>query len=411
MKKIKSLLLIVIMMLFISTLNVDAAGVSIKSIKMVDHTGNATELSEPKINGLNINFDMAFSAENDSATYEVVLSNPTNKEYEVNTDKKFGPSNYISYTYELKDKTNRIKANSEVTLNIIIKYEHAVPVDKLVNGQYVESNDLGITLLNEDNPSTFNNLILIALILLITIGLTFIMKKSKRKNQVIVLIALLLVPVTVFALEKLTLTVSTKIVVAEMYDVYYEQAFVKESDLYNGDYVYDNCDYTFRVEQKDGNFVNYKMCNRLFKKDSRKYIPGERVTVSQYSVLVIRDQNKCVPTSDIDLTGNTGSTRATVDNQPGKIALIRDYTCQKDALDNFTAGGYMYGCLFDNNDNIVPGTCAPDDIGVMNFKSLRDNYWNEEAYVSFNAPNEFTMPNHDVYIGMMRMGAMAEMHP
>ena len=113
-------------MLFISTLNVDAAGVS--------------------INGLNINFDMAFSAENDSATYEVVLSNPTNKEYEVNTDKKFGPSNYISYTYELKDKTNRIKANSEVTLNIIIKYEHAVPVDKLVNGQYVESNDLGITL-------------------------------------------------------------------------------------------------------------------------------------------------------------------------------------------------------------------------------------------------------------------------
>ena len=35
------------------------------------------------------NPDLAFGNIGDTATYEVVLNNPTNKEYEINTDKKF----------------------------------------------------------------------------------------------------------------------------------------------------------------------------------------------------------------------------------------------------------------------------------------------------------------------------------
>ena len=58
MKKIKYLLLSFIVMLFVSIINVDAAGVSIKDIKLVDSKGNVSEVSEPKINGLNINFDL-----------------------------------------------------------------------------------------------------------------------------------------------------------------------------------------------------------------------------------------------------------------------------------------------------------------------------------------------------------------
>ena len=138
MKELKKLLFIFIIMIFISTINVDAASVSVKSVKLIDSTGKVTEVSEPKPNGLNIKFDLSFANLGDTAKYEVVLNNPTNHEYEINTEKKFSGSNYISYSYELKDKTNRIKANSEVVLYITVKYENPVPADKLVDGKYVE---------------------------------------------------------------------------------------------------------------------------------------------------------------------------------------------------------------------------------------------------------------------------------
>ena len=62
-------------MMFISVVDVNAAGVSIKNIKLVDHTGNTTEINEPILNGLTINFDLAFGNIGDTATYEVVLNN------------------------------------------------------------------------------------------------------------------------------------------------------------------------------------------------------------------------------------------------------------------------------------------------------------------------------------------------
>ena len=399
MNKIKNILIVIIMMMFVSIVDVDAAGVTIKSIKLIDHTGSATEISEPKVSGLNINFDLAFAALNDSATYEVVLNNPTNKEYEINTDKKFGPSNYISYTYELKDKTNRIKANSEVTLNIIIKYEHAVPPSELVNGQYVENNDLGITLLNEENPSTANNLILIAIILLISLGLTLIMKKSKRKNQLIVLIALLLVPVTVFALEKLTLTVTTKIIVGEMYDVYYQKTFVKESELNNGEYYYDNCDTTYRVEQEDGSYVNYKVCTYLFKKEPRKYVPGERVTVHSNDILEVKNLDDCVITDGLYGSHKPSEMIREKRNNGPSIGNM-SFTCVKNALQTFNFTEFKYQCLYNLDETPVSGTCSSNDMSVMNFKSIDFNNWDipENQYIKFKSPNEFTMPKHDVFI-------------
>ena len=390
MKKLKNLIFVFIVMMFVSIINVDAAGVSIKSIRLIDHTGNATELSEPKINGLNINFDMAFGTQNDSATYEVILSNPTNKEYELNTDKKFGPSNYISYTYELKDKTNRIKANSDVTLNIIIKYEHTVPADKLVNGQYVESNDLGITLLNEDNPNTFNNVLLLLIILIVLIGITLIMIKSKRKNQLIVLIALLLVPVTVFALEKLKLTVSTKIVVGDMYNIYYEiQNPIKTSELNSNDYLYDvdTCR-DIVVKEGDSEYVSYTQCWDLFKKDSKSYFEGQRVSINPFSYLTIKDPNRENCNRDYD----TGT-----------------YECPNKISYNLTENELEVVCYLEDeiptDVNLVTeyysNVCTLNEFNNFNFTSvIYKNIKDGSGIINFNAPNEFTMPGHDIIIGI-----------
>ena len=378
MKKLKNIVFILIVMMFISIINVDAAGLSIKNIRLVDHTGNATELSEPKINGLNINFDLSFTSLGDTATYEVILNNPTNKEYEINTDKQFSKSNYISYSYELKDKTNRIKANSEVILNVIIKYENQVPADKLVNGKYEENNDMGIDLLNEDNPSTFNNILLLIIILIILIGLTLIMIKTKYKNSIIIVLVLLLVPVTVFALEKLKLTVSTKITIdVETYNVYYSMGnVIKANELDSADY-YDECE-PLKIRHSDDSIEDYYICNYLYKKDSEKYPVGSIVNIKSVAVINIRDSISRYCSLDSDDV----------------------YICNENLVDYTHSDRFEYTCAV-NLENVVYGRkvlnkCSEEEfINMFNFPI---GWKGDYGYIHSPIPESFKMPSHDVYI-------------
>ena len=391
MKKIKSLLLFSIIMMFISVVDVNAAGVSIKSIKSVDTKGDVVEKSEPKVNGLNINFNLAFSAKDDSITYEVVLKNPTNVEYEINTEKKFGPSNYISYSYELKDKTNRIKANSEVTLNITIKYENQVPVDKLVNGKYEESNDMGINLLNEDNPNTFNNILLLLLILILLVGLTLIMIKTKHNNIAIFIIMLLLVPVSVFAVEKLQLKVSTKITVERKYNVFIQTSkYIETSKLNDNNYLSHNCVNDIKLEQEDGSYVDYSDCSYIYKRDSKSYLAGDRVVISS-------------PTyKTINLTQCSENTN--------EHKLI----CPKDSLFSESIVCFNYHCINGTVSrretkaapeyNPFYNQCSEEEFNSMNFtNTILSPYFDVEfdtGDVDFKDNGGFIMPDHDVYIGL-----------
>ena len=397
MKKIKNLLLVIIIMMFVSTLNVNAASVSVKSVKLIDHTGNAVELSEAKPNGLNIKFDLSFSNVGDTAKYEVVLDNPTNKEYEINTDKQFSGSNYISYSYELKDKTNRIKANSEVVLYITVKYENPVPADKLVNGKYVENNDMGINLLNEDNPNTFNNILLLIIMLIILIGITIIMIKTRNRRLSIIVIALLLVPVTVFALEKLKLTVSTKITIEESaqekYNVYYYyRAPVKVSEIENnGDILKCNND-TYSVAQSNESLVDYKICDFLVK-DNNSYASGDRVEVENSPINYL-DKRDCNFDGEIGKYICSGDAIKTY-----SYHVDYGYSCgREEGVSHFTRGRIVgiesYGIQI-----VYYNVCDEDEFNSMNFSTHENLDWDYDyGYVEFYSPNQFTMPAHDVYI-------------
>ena len=360
MKKLKKILFICIIMVFVSIIDVDAAGVSIKSIRLIDHTGSATEISEPKVSGLNINFDLAFADLGDSAIYEVVLNNPTNKEYEINTEKKFGPSNFISYTYELKDKTNVIKANSEVTLNVIIKYENAVSPDKLVDGKYVENNDMGINLLNEDNPDTFNNFLFIILMIVLMGVATLVFKYTKDKGLYIIILSLLLVPFTVFAVEKIKLTIGTKIMIAQKHGVYYHGY-----ELVRNREGFDDC-----------NLISSVMINNntlyqcyVIKEDSKTYFEGERVKVDDLVVLALN------------------SSSCAFDN------VRKEYNCTEDAFVNSTASIFEYYCPASETE--FP--CNEIEHNKFNFNSVISKEWDgDNSRIKFKSPNEFTMPNYDV---------------
>ena len=402
MKKIKYYFILFIIMMFITTINVDAAGVSIKSIKLVDHTGNSTEINEPTSNGLNINFDLAFGSIGDTVKYEVVLNNSTNHEYEINTDKQFSSSNYISYSYELKDKTNRIKANSEVTLFITVKYENVVPSSSLVNGQYIENNGMGITLLNENNPNTYNNLLLIVFILLMLLIVTLIIKYTKKKELFVFIFVLLIIPATVFALESIKLTINTKIMVGDMYNVYYYIGNnIKASEFNDNDYISRNCRNVV-IKQGDEDPVEYLGCDYIFKKDSKSYFHGQRVKVK--------------PLHSLKYDRSAGNVQCIGDGLESPNIILSDveinnmfYFCvepNSEAFNNMSQ---------DTNNSIIKiDACTKDEFNSLNFQSTAEltlpDDTPEEAiqelealeqyglhFVVFDIPNEFTMPNHDMF--------------
>ena len=382
MRKLKNLIFVFIVMMFVSIINVDAAGVSVKSVKLVDSNGSATELSDPVPNGLDIKFDLSFSNVGDTATYEVVLNNTTNKEYEINTDKQFSRSNYISYSYELKDKTNRVKAKSEVTLYITIKYENPVPTSSLLDGKYVENNTMGINLLNEDNPSTFNNALFIILMLFMLLMATLIFKYTKNKGLFIIMLSLLLVPITVFALEKLKLTVSTKITIEEKYNIYYNIGeIIKTNDLNNPDIIPIECINDTRILNDNGSYDEYSYCEMVIKKDNKSYLPGERVTINQPNIYTRLDDSKCTEDSDNDI-----------------------FICQSDALvqENHNCLSISCGRVRTKkpiNDRLV-WECTQEEFNSLNFEQNGaipewENYY---GTVNFRIPNSFTMPRHDVVL-------------
>ena len=158
MKKIFNLILILLLTIILIPNVYAKEDVEIESINLIKNSEKTTELSTPTTNGLKIGFDLSFSDIGDYATYEVIINNNTNKEYEINNETKFNTSKYIDYKYEFKEKTNRIKPKSKATLYITITYNYPVPLSELKDGKYIENNEMAISLSNEENPNTFNNI-------------------------------------------------------------------------------------------------------------------------------------------------------------------------------------------------------------------------------------------------------------
>ena len=388
MKKILNLLIISILTILIMP-NVFAKDeVSIESIKLEDKSEKTTELSSPTINGLKIGFDLSFCDVGDYAKYEVVVNNNTNKEYELNDETKFSSSNYIEYKYEFKEQTNRIKANSKVTLYITVTYKNFVPEDKLTDGKYIENNEMAITLSNEDNPNTFNNYIYLIIILLTVIVISLLIKNKKAKSISIIVIALLLVPTTIFALEKLKLDVSTKITIEKKYKVtFITEEHIKENDKTNyrlfeiietkglRDTVRTTMSGSILPEKI---FINDEEYKEYFViKDEDYYGVGDSVNVKNYKIQRIDDLNSC-----------TKEQSPNYSEQPYDKII-----CQTSNLVSLTTSAGLYSTEYNIN-------YKDNDSSIMNFQNISYNNWTGllPKKILFNTPSTFTMPEHDVVI-------------
>ena len=219
MKKIVSLIFILFLLILIIPKSfANNSSIEIESIELDSKSDNTIEFYKPTIDNMNLNFDLGFSNVEDNAKYKVVIKNNTNKDYYIDNENKFNDSNYITYTYDFPNNTTKIEKNSNITMYLTVKYNKQVPIETLSQGLYTENNSMSVDLSDVilTNPNTYSNLIVFILIISILIILTILkIKKKQRIGFNVLLIVLLLIPITTYALERITIKAETKISIEE----------------------------------------------------------------------------------------------------------------------------------------------------------------------------------------------------
>lgn len=224
MKKIKSLLMLLIaFFLFPFMVYAENANVTIEDVTRDSKTQGVEVTTEPQITGLNINFGLEFSEVGDKVVYKAVFNNQDNEDYSL-TLPSGKEGEYVTYSYAFEDGNNVLKAKSKKTLVITIEYKKEVPDSALENGKYVEANQVKVTLADSEgkpvgnNPKTGQSLLLIGLLALVIVGSSYVVYKNNKSTKSLALLVafgLLIVPMTIYALKELNITVNTSVSVAK----------------------------------------------------------------------------------------------------------------------------------------------------------------------------------------------------
>ena len=194
--------------------------VSIESIDLDSKSDTSVIVEEAIANNLSIKFNVKFTEVNDYVKYKIVINNKSNIDYMISENKS--NSEFIEYEYSYDDNNKIIENNKKTTMYINIKYIKEVEEESLVDGLYNEVDNLVIDLGNEENPNTgriaLKFAILIILIMFISLSI-YLNKKNKKYLSVLIL--LLLVPFSVYAIEKLQIKIENKIEIEKVYNSIY----------------------------------------------------------------------------------------------------------------------------------------------------------------------------------------------
>ena len=383
MKKLGYTLLTLVLSIIMIPMVFAKDEVKIESYELVENSKTTTELSDPKIDGLNISFDLSFGNVKDYAKYKIVVTNPTKTDYEITKDVDFDISDYITYSYEFEKDNNIVNANDKLTMYIVVTYSKEVPADKLVDGKYIENNKMAISLASdtsstskEENPNTSSSILLICVLGLSIALLSLILfGKTKKKRYITTfMLSLLLIPTTIFALEKITINVETKVTIEKKYSVKYRMTTsVKKSEQ-------DKC----IVEEK----IKKKLAHETYLIDGEEYINCEIYTEpAYYAAGEIVSVNR-VPYNYISVFKETSSGTFDLCDFDNESFT---YNCPKEALREDYYDYIRYGRSY--NPEV-----KPNELDIINIKSITYNDWEIGGFVEFHAPNTFTMPEHDVIL-------------
>ncbi len=248
--------LFIFLLSFIFVSNVYAAeNVSIESITLDSKSDNAEEINDASYEALSIKFNIKFYEVDDYVKYKIIINNSTNMDYEMSENKS--NSEYIKYEYSYDDENTIIEKNKKSIIYITIKYNKGVSKELFMDGTFTETNFLVIDFGNEtidklNNPSTSYSLIIIIFVLLILISISLILYKTTKKKKIICLfvISIMLLPICIYALEKLQIKIESKIEIKKDYLIEYNLDGGNASNPTS--YSIDSDDIVLNIPTKDG---------------------------------------------------------------------------------------------------------------------------------------------------------------
>ena len=397
--KVKYFIFIFLMLILIKIPGVFAKGkVEIESIDLIDKSQDATEVSTPTIDNLSIGLDLKFATLNDYIKYKIVVNNSTDEDYEL-SDKNLNASEYITYEYSFEDDVKIVKKNSKLVVYIIAKYTKELPTDKFENGEFKEDNSIVISLSNDGtttNPNTGDkfNIYLIVLILssIAILGLILTKKTHDKKYLSLLIISLMLIPTSIYALKKVEITISAKTTIEQKYSIYYRFSnygtglYFKESDKDKYIYSEEYCDETpsMFVVQDDGSKEPYINCSYFLYKNEKNYSSNELVSLDELKI------------NEIKTYGDNG------------YLCVYDYetetqTCPKEAVKQVTYKTFAYESGINETFNI-------NDYNRMDF-SNKETVYKDDYSIIFDLPNTFKMLNHDIILLPQELSAVEMLNP
>ena len=197
--------------------------ISIESITCIDKSENIRDCNQANVIDNNIELNLEVYEVGDTASYEIVIKNDSDEDYELNKDDLNLSSDYINYTLKTDDEEAVLGANKTTTVLLDVEYANEVPSDLFENGQLNDSKVLKVNIFSmsslEDvapNPETLTGaLITIGFIILLISAVLLILLKNKKYKEFLALsiAAFLIIPITIYAVCSYSVDLDTNITI------------------------------------------------------------------------------------------------------------------------------------------------------------------------------------------------------
>lgn len=237
-KKLMVILFVMVMPYMVNATSCDTSKVTISSIEVDNKSNNVVELSEPTANGKNVNLDLYMVSKGDNIQYRIIVKNDSEEDFQVDSNSLGLKSDYITYTID-SGADSVVKANSTKTILLRVEYKNQVPANAFKSGKYVDSNDMVVNLSSDKvisvNPNTgVNYLFCIMMIVILGVTTYVSIKKKKTGLVAILIISIIALPASVYALCKCEIKVNSNVEIQQtnFTGVIYRNS---ETSVYPGD--------------------------------------------------------------------------------------------------------------------------------------------------------------------------------
>ena len=224
MKKLKVILpLLIFIMLIPFVVNAetcDTDKILISSITVEDKSENVTELSEATVNGKNINFNVSMSSVGDNIKYKIIIKNNSDEDYFFDRNSLIIESDYIEYSIESNNDSNIVKKKSSKTIYLNIQYKNKVTNELFELGSYNINKKVQVQLSTYNslssilkNPNTGVELsIFVVLILTVIIAMYILIRKKEYTIFLLIVTgAIVIIPMSVYALCKCEMNIESNV--------------------------------------------------------------------------------------------------------------------------------------------------------------------------------------------------------